>query len=165
MLYLTLYRVLDTTIRPQNLDPDFEEAHESSDSADDLEDENQSETNATQPGIPEESNEDSQINEHSNEGWSNLYVHVMNSANVYLRFMLYLQISIMLQPMMTQASLQCWNRTLRTTMGMMRTCLAIPLEMMLCNCQSLRKCDSMVRCCRHSVGWRTLRQAQCQTHF
>uniref|UniRef100_H3GZJ6 PiggyBac transposable element-derived protein domain-containing protein n=1 Tax=Phytophthora ramorum TaxID=164328 RepID=H3GZJ6_PHYRM len=56
---------IDLGKTPRNLDPDFEEAHDSSDSSNDSEDENQSETNARQPGVEEESKEDSQINKQS----------------------------------------------------------------------------------------------------
>ncbi|GMF39890.1 unnamed protein product [Phytophthora fragariaefolia] len=73
---------LDSAIRPRNLDPDFEETHESSDSSEDSEDEDQSETNAMHPGVVEESKEASQVFDLSVEGWSNLYVHVMNSVIV-----------------------------------------------------------------------------------
>ncbi|GMF47624.1 unnamed protein product [Phytophthora fragariaefolia] len=58
---MPLYRVLDSAIRPRNLDPDFEETHESSDSSEDSEDEDQPETNAMHPGVEEESKEDSQV--------------------------------------------------------------------------------------------------------
>ncbi|GMF59081.1 unnamed protein product [Phytophthora fragariaefolia] len=61
ILYMPLYRVLDSAIRPRNLDPDFEETHESSDSSEDSEDEDQSETNAMHPGVEEGSKEDSQV--------------------------------------------------------------------------------------------------------
>ncbi|GMF23089.1 unnamed protein product [Phytophthora fragariaefolia] len=67
ILYMPLYRVLDSAIRPRNLDPDFEETHESSNSSKDSEDEDQSETNAMHPGVEEESKEDSQVFDQSVE--------------------------------------------------------------------------------------------------
>ncbi|KAK1930144.1 hypothetical protein P3T76_014377 [Phytophthora citrophthora] len=56
-----------STTSPRNFDPDFEEAHDSSDSSNHSEDENQLDTNAIQPSADEESKEDSQINEQSTE--------------------------------------------------------------------------------------------------
>lgn len=92
MLYLVFYCVLDSAISPRNLDPDFEEADESSDASHESEDDNQLDDKSEQPGADEESKEDSQTNDQSAEGESNLYVHLMSNANVYLRFMLYLKI-------------------------------------------------------------------------
>ncbi|KAE9345279.1 hypothetical protein PR003_g8031 [Phytophthora rubi] len=56
-----------SAISPRNLDPDFEEADESSDASHESQDANQFEDNSDQPGADEESKEDPQTNDQSAE--------------------------------------------------------------------------------------------------